>query len=80
VSPTDEPTATSEPDVGEAGEPVRYPEEESNLRFEWGMLFDSVALGLSYIWLLCGVVLVLSLAGLFVALWLASRRNAQEDD
>jgi hypothetical protein len=44
------------------------------------MLFDSVALGLSYIWLLCGVALTLSLAGLFVALWLASRRRKEQEE
>jgi hypothetical protein len=53
----------------------RYPEGDSNLKFEWGMLFDSVALGLSYVWLCCGGLVLLGIPALFVALWVASKRR-----
>jgi len=53
----------------------RYPDEESNLEFEWAMLFDSMALGLSYVWLCCGVFFMLLLPLGFLALWVAGRRR-----
>jgi hypothetical protein len=39
------------------------------------MLVDSLALGLSYAWLCCGVIVLLGLAALFAVLWAASRRR-----
>jgi hypothetical protein len=73
-------TATMPVDAGsEEGDstPVRgrYPDEGSDLEFEWGMLFDSMALGLSYVWLCCGVGFMLLLPLFFLALWVAVRRR-----
>ena len=73
-SSTPEPTATVP-----AGED-RYPDEESNLRFEWSMLVDSAALALSYTWLCCGALIVLAIPALFAVLWVASNRREQAED
>jgi len=86
--PTDTPvaSATSETAEPEAtpDESQRYPEGESNLRFEWGMLFDSAALFFSYVWLCCGILLFIAIPFLFFILWRTStsRQEAggQEDD
>lgn len=59
--------------------PQRYAEGESNLRFEWGMLFDAVALGLSYVWLCCGALIVLGVPLFFLVLWVASRRRQRAE-
>lgn len=79
--PTDTPVAsgTSETAEPEAtpDESQRYPEGESNLKFEWGMLFDSVALFFSYVWLCCGILLFIAIPFLFFVLWRASS-NRQE--
>ena len=66
------------PTIAEGGE--RYPEGESNLLFDWSMLVDTVALGLSYAWLCCGVIVLLGLTGLFVTLWAASKRREQAEE
>jgi len=58
-------------------ESQRYAEGDSNLKFEWGMLFDSVALLLSYLWLCCGGLLFLAIPILFAVLWIASKRRQQ---
>lgn len=58
----------------------RYPQGESSLRFEWGMLFDAVALGLSYTWLCCGVFIVLGVPLFFVVLWVASSARRQRTE
>ena len=58
----------------------RYPDEETDLRFEWGMLFDSVSLLLSYIWLFCGVLIFLTVPILFIVLWVASKRRQQQQE
>lgn len=65
----------------EAEERQRYPQGESGFRFEWGMLFDSVALALSYGWLCCGAFVVLGVPLFFIALWVAStvRRQRSEE-
>jgi hypothetical protein len=80
ASPTPVPSPTG--GTGEASptpdENQRYAEEDSNLKFEWGMLFDSVALFLSYIWLCCGGVLFLAIPLFFVVLWVASKRRQQQ--
>jgi hypothetical protein len=82
IEPVEAPviTATMPVDAGsEEGDstPVRgrYPDEGSDLEFEWGMLFDSMALGLSYVWLCCGVGFMLLLPLFFLALWVAVRRR-----
>ncbi len=42
--------------------------------------FDSLALGASYVWLCCGILLLLGIPAIFAALWLASRRRAGEEE
>jgi len=42
------------------------------------MLFDSIALGASYIWLCCGVLVVVSIPVGFTVLWVAGRRRRPE--
>lgn len=77
--PTDTPapSATAEPEEP-LDESQRYPEGESDLRFEWGMLFDSMSLLFSYIWLCCGILLFIAVPLFFFVLWRtsASRREA----
>ncbi len=58
----------------------RYPEGETDLKFEWSMLFDSVSLLLSYIWLFCGVLVFLTVPIIFIVLWVASRRRHQQQE
>lgn len=78
------PEATEEePDTSagaEAEPPGRYPDEESPVRFEWDTLFDSLALGLSYGWLCCGVVLLIALPGFFLALWARGKREQEPEE
>ena len=80
--PTDTPVAsgTSETAEPEAtpDESQRYPEGESNLKFEWGMLFDSLALFFSYVWLCCGILLFIAIPFLFFVLWRASSNRQDE--
>jgi hypothetical protein len=65
----------AEPDSGQ-----RYAQQDSNLLFDWSVLIDSVALGLSYVWLCCGVLVVLGIPAFFIVLWLASRRRQQGEE
>jgi hypothetical protein len=44
------------------------------------MLFDSVALLLSYLWLCCGGLLFLAVPLMFVILWVASRRRQEQEE
>jgi hypothetical protein len=44
------------------------------------MLFDSLALAASYLWLCCGVILLLGVPLLFIVLWVASRRRNQPEE
>jgi hypothetical protein len=75
-SPTlDEGQGTQEPD-----EEGRYPDEDSNVAFEWGMLFDTVALAISRMWLCCGILVLLGIPVGFVILWVASRRREQQEE
>ena len=71
--------ATSTPVPAEQDGTDRYVQEDSNLLFDWTMLFDSVALGLSYAWLCCGVLILLGVPIFFVVLWSAARRREQGD-
>jgi hypothetical protein len=66
---------TTEPPEGD-----RYAEEDSNLRFDWSLLFDSVALGLSYVWLCCGALVLLAVPVFFVVLWIAGKRREQQEE
>jgi flagellar biosynthesis/type III secretory pathway M-ring protein FliF/YscJ len=43
------------------------------------MLFDSVALGVSYLWLCCGILLVTGIPVVFVILWVVSNRRKREE-
>ena len=82
------PTATVTPaptEVPNTAEPTpnekqRYPDGETELKFEWGMLFDSVSLLLSYIWLFCGVLIFLAVPISFIVLWVASKRREQQQE
>lgn len=80
------PTVTSTPSpasvesAAETDQGQRYPGDDSDLKFEWGMLFDSVALGISYLWLCCGVLVLIVVPLVFVILWLASRRRRQFEE
>ncbi len=56
----------------------RYTQGETNLKFEWGKLFDAVALGVSYLWLCCGIMLLPLLLLFFGVLWIASHRRRQQ--
>ena len=77
--PTDTPSATSavEPE-GTPDDSQRYPEGESNLRFEWGMLFDSMSLFFSYVWLCCGILLFIAVPLFFFVLWRVSASRQAE--
>lgn len=87
ISPTQTltPALTTSPAGGEGAEEAepgsqRYPQGESNLNFEWGMLFDSVALAFSYVWLCCGAFIVLGVPLFFVVLWVASTARRQKTE
>jgi heme/copper-type cytochrome/quinol oxidase subunit 2 len=58
----------------------RYSDEGTDLVFEWGTLFDSVALGVSYLWLCCGVIVFVLIPIIFIVLWVASRRRNQQQE
>jgi hypothetical protein len=72
---TPAPTVTPAEPTPTPDERQRYAEEESNLEFEWGMLFDSVSLLMARLWLCCGVLIFLAIPVLFVVLWAASKRR-----
>ncbi len=86
LTPTElAPTSTPSPSpTSEAGEPEptedesqRYADQDVDLEYEWSMLFDSVALGVSYLWLCCGVLVFLGIPVFFIVLWVASNRRKQ---
>jgi hypothetical protein len=74
-TPLPSPSPTLE---GTAAEPGRYASEDAALRFDWGMLFDSVALGVSYAWLCCGVLFLVSVPVVFIILWVVSNRRKEQ--
>jgi len=74
-SATPEPTATTEA----GSEDTRY-DENADLAFDWGMLFDSVALGVSYLWLCCGILLLFAVPVVFAVLWVASKRREEPEE
>lgn len=82
LPPTDTPAASATAETAEPESTVdenqRYPEGDSEFRFEWGMLFDSLALFFSYAWLFCGIILFLAVPLLFFLLWRASARRREE--
>jgi hypothetical protein len=72
------PGPTGEEDAGGPGS-ERYGEGDSDFRVDWGMLFDAVALGLSYVWLCCGGLVVLGVPLFFLVLWVASKRRQRTE-
>lgn len=68
-------TATPTPDDRQ-----RYADQDSPLWFEWGMLFDSLALFLSYLWLCCGALIFMAIPVVFVVLWVASKNRRQQEE
>lgn len=73
---TPAPSATPTPEQ----DPDRYAEGESELTFDWAMLVDSAALAFTYVWLCCGVLVLLSIPVLFLVLWAASKRRQQSGE
>jgi hypothetical protein len=81
VAPTATDTAVPASPVPAEAAGDRYADEDSNVRFDWRLLFDSVALGLSYLWLGCGALLLLIVPLFFFVLWfLGKRREEQVED
>ena len=76
ATPFASPTAST----GELQDLQRYADGESRFRFELPMLFDSLALAASYLWLCCGVILLLGVPLLFIILWIASTRRKQVEE
>jgi hypothetical protein len=85
LTPTDTPPPPTEtaipettPLVEEIEEgPQRYREGDSDVAVDWGMLFDSVALAVSYLWLGCGVLIFMAIPVVFAVLWVAGKRRQQ---
>jgi len=86
LPPTPSPTATRtstplpEPtDSAQTGTSSRarqhYVRGDSNVLFKWDMLVDSLALGISYAWLIGGLVVGIGMPILFVVLWNRSKRR-----
>jgi hypothetical protein len=77
--PTVSPEPTNTPEV-EGSSPLRqhYVRGKSNVVFQWGMLVDSLALGISYAWLVGGLVAGIGLPIVLVVWWLRSRRRRPE--
>ena len=89
ATPTEAPaTITPAPSpTGEAGGPEatdhkrqRYSEEGTDLKYDWDMLFDTVALAASYLWLCCGVLVLVAIPAFFVVLWVAGKRRRQREE
>lgn len=83
-APTDTPVAleTAEADEAEetSDESLRYPEGDSEVKFDWGMLFDALALFFSYAWLICGIIVFLGVPVLLYFLWRAAERRQKGDE
>lgn len=84
VTETPLPTDTSTPPATDTAVPeatpdenLRYADEDSKLKFEWGMLFDALALFFSYAWLICGILLFLAVPVFLYFLWRASQRRRE---
>lgn len=77
---TPPPTAGSAAPTATVDDRQRYADEGNGLIFEWGTLFDSVALGVSYLWLCCGVFVFLLIPLVFLVLWVASRRRRPQQE
>ena len=87
-SPTPEPTAswtpipspTASPEPANTAPRRHYVRGDSNIVIQWGMLIDSLALGISYAWLIGGILVGVGLPILLIVLWVRTRRrrSAQE--
>jgi hypothetical protein len=80
ASPAPSPTLDEGQSTQEPNEEGRYPDEDSNVAFEWGMLFDTVALAISRIWLCCGILVLVGIPVGFGILWVASKRRGQQEE
>ncbi len=88
AAPT-EPPATDTPAALETAEPadaegtseesLRYPEGDTELKFDWGMLFDALALFFSYAWLVCGILVFLGVPVVLYFLWRTAERRQEEE-
>jgi hypothetical protein len=58
-------------------EEPRYPGEKAKLRLRLRTLFDSLALGVSYLWLACGIGLMVLLAVALTWVWLEGRHSSE---
>ncbi len=79
-TPTPLPTATPQPTSTPpppAPSTIRrhYVRGDSNVVIQWGMLVDSLALGISYLWLVAGILIGVGLPILFLVLWVRNRRR-----
>jgi hypothetical protein len=94
VGATSSPTATQTLTPTQTAEPTVTPsasetpgtddltdETEGDLAFDWAELFDALALGATYLWLCCGVLIFLSIPVFFAVLWVTYKRRqeGQED-
>jgi hypothetical protein len=70
AEPTATPSPSPTPDTDEAS-----PEDEGDLAFDWAELFDALALGATYLWLCCGVLLFLGIPVFFAVLWVTYKRR-----
>jgi hypothetical protein len=84
-TPTPSPTVSPEPvSTAQSGASSNtrqhYVRGDSNVVIQWGMLIDSLALGITYAWLLGGILVGVGLPILFVFLWVRTkrRRSVQE--
>lgn len=76
---TPQPTSTPQPT---ALSTIRrhYVRGDSNIVIQWGMLVDSLALGISYLWLVAGILIGIGLPILFIVLWVRNRRRRSTQD
>jgi hypothetical protein len=78
---TAEATATASPSPSPtAGTDEPSDEDEGDLAFDWAELFDALALGATYVWLCCGVLIFLSIPVVFAVLWVTYKRRQGTED
>ncbi|MGD8466705.1 MAG: hypothetical protein PVI09_22850 [Anaerolineae bacterium] len=75
AEPTATPSPSATPDTDEASL-----EDEGDLAFDWAELFDALALGATYLWLCCGVLLFLGIPVFFAVLWVTYKRRHEGAD
>lgn len=74
---TAEATATASPSPSPT---AGTDEDEGDLAFDWAELFDALALGATYVWLCCGVLIFLSIPVVFAVLWVTYKRRQEAED